>query len=113
MRPCTRELSELKSSLERQILHIVTPKILFFPLSPHWTELFFHFCCDNGRLDDSDVQAGLADRMAYQRYVDGFSVFPVCGLSSRRWVVLFLACIPYLVLVCASVVGTSSIDWVN
>jgi hypothetical protein len=27
-----------------------------------------------------DVQAGLTHRMIYQRHVDGFGVFPLCGV---------------------------------
>jgi hypothetical protein len=39
-----------------------------------------------------------------------FNILMFC-LSSRGWVVLCLACIPYLVLVQVQAIGTSSIDW--
>jgi hypothetical protein len=38
------------------------------------------FCCDNGSPDGRDVQAGLTDRMVYQRHVSGFLVFPAGGV---------------------------------
>jgi hypothetical protein len=48
-----------------------------FPFNLNWTELqFFYFCCDNGSPDGRDVQAGMTDRMVYQRHVGGFLVFP-------------------------------------
>jgi hypothetical protein len=46
-----------------------------------WSCSFFYFHCDNGSPDGTDVQAGLTDRIIYQRYVGGFLVFPLCGYS--------------------------------
>jgi hypothetical protein len=82
MRPCTIELSRYKSSLEgRHTPHGTNIRKQIFPLNLHWTELQFpDFCCDNGSPDGRDVQAGLTDRMVYQRHVGGFLVFPVGGV---------------------------------
>jgi hypothetical protein len=60
---------------------VPTYKTQFFPLYLHWMELqFSDFCCDKGIPDRRDAQAGLTDRMVLQRCVDGFLVFPVCGV---------------------------------
>jgi hypothetical protein len=46
-----------------------------------WMELqFSDFCCDSCP-DGKDVQAGLTDRIIYQRHVGGLLVFPVGGLG--------------------------------
>jgi hypothetical protein len=41
----------------------------------------FYFCCTNGSPHGRDVQAGLSDRMVYQRHVVEVLVFPVCGVG--------------------------------
>jgi hypothetical protein len=58
---------------------VPTQEKQIFPLNLHWTELQF-FSCDDGIQDGRDIQAGLTDQMVYQRYVDRFFVFPVCGV---------------------------------
>jgi hypothetical protein len=96
-----RVASEQKSSLKRQFSVRYQHKYTIFPLNLHWTELQFSaFCCDNGTPDGRDVQAGLTDRMIYQRHVCGFLVFPVGGvrLNSCRWFMLCLVYISYPVL---------------
>jgi hypothetical protein len=59
---------------------VPTQEKQFSPLSLHWTELFFDFCCDNGSPDGREVQAGLTDRMVCQRHVGAFLVFPARGV---------------------------------
>jgi hypothetical protein len=54
---------------------------------------------------DSALMIGLIN-------VQLFNVFKVC-LNSRRWFVLCLVCVPYLVLVLVSGLGTSSIGRVQ
>jgi hypothetical protein len=57
-------------------------------------------CCNNGGPNGRDVQAGLTDRMVYQRHEGGFLVFPTCGvwfnLQDLRFIttyfVTFLIC---------------------
>jgi hypothetical protein len=47
-------------------------------------ELWFSdFFCDNGSPDGRDVQAGLTDRMIYQRHVGGFLAFQFHSLSEH------------------------------
>jgi hypothetical protein len=45
---------------------------------------FSDFCCHNESPDGRDVEAGLADRMVYQRHVGGFLIFRVCAVKTVR-----------------------------
>jgi hypothetical protein len=72
MRPCTREISRLRSSLERSNTHYGTNrrKMIFVPLQLHLTALLsLDFRYDNGGPDGRNVQTGLADWMLQQRHV--------------------------------------------
>jgi hypothetical protein len=56
-------------------------KNTIFPLSLRCTGLWVsNFCWYSGSPDGRDVQAGFTEWMVYQRQVDVFLVFPVCGV---------------------------------
>jgi hypothetical protein len=67
MRPCTRELSEHKSSLERQILRIPpTQKNTNFHTHSTLDGVeVFCLCCDNWSPEGRDVQTGLSPLETY------------------------------------------------
>jgi hypothetical protein len=49
---------------------VPTLKTKVFPLNSILDGVVaFYLCCDDGSPDGRDVQAGLADRMVYQRHV--------------------------------------------
>jgi hypothetical protein len=71
---------------------VPTQEEQIFPLSLHWTELwFFDFCRDNGSPDGRDVQDGLTDQMVYQRHVGRFLVFSVYGVWFNLQDLYFIA----------------------
>jgi hypothetical protein len=77
MRPCTR--IEVITGKTNSPYSTNTKKTNFHIQSTLGGVVVFYFCCDNGSPDMRDVQAGLTDRIVYQRHVGGFLVFLVCG----------------------------------
>jgi hypothetical protein len=80
--------------------YTLSGKIVLFMLVP-----CREFLSSDDIYSDSTLMIGLIN-------VQLFNVFKVC-LNSRRWFVLCLVCIPYLVLVLVSGLGTSSIGRVH
>jgi hypothetical protein len=80
MRPCTRELSSQKLSLEMDCLYGTNTINTNFPTQTTLDGVPFDFFCHKGSLDGRDVQAGWTYWLNHQRHVGKFFVFLVCGV---------------------------------